>query len=278
MKLYKQVWEQLEGELQSIKGKNLKVEKTDWESYEEPRLLLKSETAYELGGGEKEAVSTVAFFSVSDMEKDMMQKNASARELEEGEKVNETGFTGWEAEEMESGTGEDQIILYGPDLPEISEDCSYARFVKITLHDEAMQEGEDAYRLLRKIEYTRYHTHPKGFMMRISAGQGREPVRIGREELEAGMDFGKIGNVMLEQYHKHKEVASVTLIFVTDPRFSYENAKKIGEEMEKISSSMEEVFQKLSMDCGSCNLREICDTVEGMRELHFGLKGQKDIG
>lgn len=237
MRLYQQSITVLQEELQKLPCKELKVEEGNWTVYDQPQLLLKSETAYELGGEEKEAVSGVAFVM-----------------------------------EPEEASVKDQILLYGPDLPEIKQDCDYARFAVITLKKETLQSGENAYRLLRKIEYTRYHTHPKGFMMRISASQGREPVRIGKKELSENMTFQRIGNAMLKQYHKHKEVAAVQLIFVTNPSFSYRNARKISAEMEKMTGSMEEVFQKLTMDCGSCSLKEICDTVEGMKELHFGLQ------
>lgn len=28
-------------------------------------------------------------------------------------------------------------------------------------------------------------------------------------------------------------------------------------------------------DCGSCSLQKICEEVEGMKELHFGLAAEK---
>ena len=34
--------------------------------------------------------------------------------------------------------------------------------------------------------------------------------------------------------------------------------------------SLSKILEGMPTDCGSCNLKAICDEVEGMRELHFG--------
>ena len=30
-------------------------------------------------------------------------------------------------------------------------------------------------------------------------------------------------------------------------------------------------LKDVNMDCGSCGLQEICDEIEGLREMHFGM-------
>ena len=31
------------------------------------------------------------------------------------------------------------------------------------------------------------------------------------------------------------------------------------------------MLKDVNMDCGSCGLQEICDEIEGLREMHFGM-------
>ncbi len=183
-----------------------------WQDAGEYNMILPSEMAYELGGGTHKAVSGLAF--------------TSDREL----------------------VGEDEILLFGPDLPEIRENIDYARLTMIRLREDFLGEkdSEDkAYQTLRKIDYIRYHWNPQGYMMRISSAEEREPVRVGREALTQGMNFEKVGRLFLQEYHRNPEVLGVKLIFIT--------------------SSFE-------MNCSVCGLREICDEAEELKELHFRRK------
>ena len=114
-----------------------------WETESEQQLIFQKDMAYELGGGGLPAVSALAFTS----------QPAEA----------------------------DRLLLYGPDLPQLRADSPYARLTILHIDDRDWQDDQQAYQLLRRMEYTRYHVHPQGFMIRISTSAGREPVReIGR--------------------------------------------------------------------------------------------------
>lgn len=208
-----------------------------WERESEQRILFKKDMAYELGGGNLPAYSGVAFTS------------------DEAVK--------------------DEIIVYGPDLPQLKKDSPYARLTILRVDDSSWKDNEQAYRVMRRLDYTRFHIFPKGFMMRISAAANREPVRVGRAELQAGLNFEQVGRLFLEAYHEHPEVLGAKIIFITDKNFPYD---KFGEEVQKMDSiaeSMNEIFNNLIMDCAACRLKPVCDEVEGMRELHFSnLKNQ----
>lgn len=78
-----------------------------------------------------------------------------------------------------------------------------------------MGEGDALYNQIRRLEYTKYHMYPEGYMMRISAASEREMVRIGKDALRKGLDFEKIGNMFLRAYHKNPAVEAVKLIFLT---------------------------------------------------------------
>ena len=56
-----------------------------------------------------------------------------------------------------------------------------------------------------------------------------------------------------------------------------ENDKRIIAEMKKdakkvrdITKTLSKILEGMATDCHSCSLKEICDEVEGLKELHFG--------
>ena len=58
------------------------------------------------------------------------------------------------------------------------------------------------------------------------------------------------------------------LIFVTAADFPYEELARLAHQGEQITKSMNHIFNNLVMDCSACNLKPVCDEVEGLRELH----------
>ena len=202
-----------------------------WEAETEQRLIFQKDMAYELGGSGLPAVSALA-------------------------------FTSQPAET-------DRLLLCGPDLPQLQADSPYARLTILHIDDQNWQDSQRAYQLLRKMEYTRYHVYPQGFMIRISTSAGREPVRVSRSALQSGLNFARVGQLFLDAYHRHPQVRAATLLFVTAPDFPYELLAQKAAKMEAVTGSLDQIFNHLTMDCSSCNLKPVCDEVEGLRELHF---------
>ncbi len=209
-----------------------------WETEDEQRLIFQKDMAYELGGGSLPAVSGLAFTS----------RPADC----------------------------DQLLLCGPDLPQLHADSPYARLTLVHVDDKDWQDNQQAYSILRRIEYTRYHVYPRGFMMRISTSASREPVRVSREALRDGLDFARVGQLFLRAYHRHPQVRAVTLLFVTAPDFPYDRLSEKAAKMEAVTASLDQIFNHLVMDCRTCSLKPVCDEVEGLRELHFASQRQSN--
>lgn len=210
-----------------------------WPDSGEANLVLRGEMAYELGGGGMPAIGGFGLTSSDTL------------------------------------VERDEVLLYGPDLPELSADSPYARLAFIRVAEDGLGEGDAAYAAIRRIEYTRYHVNPKGYMMRVSVASEREPVRIGRAELGEGLDFAKVGGLFLAGYRAHPEVLAVKLVFVTLPGFPYAKLQEEARQAETITRSLDRIFGNLVMNCASCDLKVVCDEVEGMREMHFARSGRK---
>ena len=197
------------------------------------QLLFKSDMAYELGGRNLPALSSVIF-------------------TDDACKV-----------------GKDEVLLYGPDLTEIKADSPYARITMIRVNGETIGSGSKLYSAIRRIEYTRYHINPDGYMMRISAMTHRECVRIGRRALKDGLSFFGVGKLFIDAYRKHKDVENVKLIFITVPDFPYQKLLDATKKSENITKALDHLINKVNMDCDICNLKDICSEVEELCKKDF---------
>ena len=239
MKLYDECFEGIDGILGQYPVRRLKIKSPNaWKKAEKNQIIFHSDTAYELGGGTLAAVSSIAL--------------TDSREL----------------------VGGDEILLIGRDLPEISSDSPFARIALIRIKEDEMGTGEKLYQTIRKIEYTRYHINPEGYMPRISAFTHREAARIGKSALKKGLDFATVGTFFIDEYKKQPQVEAVKLLFVTDPGFVYEQLEDIMKKSEQITTALDHIMKDIKMNCDTCNLKAVCDEVEALCEKDFKKENQ----
>ena len=165
---------------------------------------------------------------------------------------------------------EDRVVLYGKDLREIQTDCDFARIVLLRI---GMIDGDDetVYRTLKDIEYAKYHVFPEGYMVRISPESFREQVRVSRQALSAGIGFRALGNSYIREYKKDPNVLAAEVIFITDPSVDYVSLQGLAKKSTAAIGTLTHILEGLPTDCTVCSLKDICDEVEGMKELHFGV-------
>lgn len=203
-----------------------------WKDAGREAMILRSDMAYELGGGTLPALGS----TILTMDPELVP--------------------------------EDEILLYGKDLREIREDRPYARIAAVRMKPGSLGEGDELYNHIRNMEYIRYRLFPEGFMMRVSASQEREAVRVGRQALRKGLGFAQVGTMFLKSCHKNPGVEAVKLMFITIPEFPWSRLEACLKKGEQITRAIDHVLKNLSMDCNACSLKQICDEVEGLKELH----------
>lgn len=238
MNLYDSDIEKLITMLESHGVRRLPLQQ-EWEMTDKENLILKSEMAYELGGGSNAAVSAIAFTQESRL------------------------------------VPEDAVYLVGDDLSDIKNDIAYARITVIRLNGDYVNSRDDnaLYASMRATDYVRYHAFPKGYMMRISAVREREPVRVSREALSQGISFAAVGQAFINAYRKRPEVEAVSIYFVTDQNADYTFLKNESHRCEQITDSLNHIFNGLKMDCTTCQSRELCDEIDGLRQMHTHISG-----
>ncbi len=207
-----------------------------WKETDRNELVMLREAAFELGGSAKSAVSYSCFTT------------------------------------DERLVGSDEVWLYGPDLSEIKGDCAFARIVLFSIQD--VGEEDEAYRALQDIEFVKYHVFPKGYMIRALSEDNREQVRVSKDAVRAGISFKNVGFDYIRKFREKENVRSVRVMFVTEPKADYASLRTLARKVNDITRSLSTILDGIPTDCDSCGLREICDEVEGMRELHFQKAGK----
>lgn len=205
-----------------------------WKDIGSSELVLQKDAAYELGAMGKGSANYVLFTSSPEL------------------------------------VSKDQILLYGADLGEIKGDVDFARIVLLRV---GLIDGDDeaVYRTLKDIEFAKYHVYPEGYMVRMSPESYREQVRVSKQALKKGISFKNIGANYITAYKKDPNVLNATVIFVTAPGFDYGAMKKLAKKANDVTGTLTHILEGLPTDCSVCALKDICDEVEGMKELHFGV-------
>lgn len=204
---------------------------------EKGALILSRESAFELGGSALPAVGMTLFCTESDVC--------------------------------------DEVILLGKDIGEITADTPYARIAVISLDESKLPGEDDIYKALKDIEFARYHFYPEACLLRLSPGSKREQLRISKKAVSNGLSLKNIGFGFIEAYKKNPAVKAVRIIFITEKDFEYKKLKAMSEKANKITESLNKIFEGLEVSCSTCEMKPLCDEVEGMKELHF--KKEKNI-
>ena len=205
-----------------------------WKDIGSSELVLQKDAAYELGAMGKGSANYVLFTSSPEL------------------------------------VDKDQILLYGADLGEIKGEVDFARIVLLRV---GLIDGDDeaVYRTLKDIEFAKYHVYPEGYMVRMSPESYREQVRVSKQALKKGISFKNIGANYITAYKKDPNVLNATVIFVTAPDYDYGAMKKLAKKANDVTGTLTHILEGLPTDCSVCALKDICDEVEGMKELHFGV-------
>lgn len=212
-----------------------------WKDLGSSELVLQKDAAYELGAQGKGSANFVLFTSSAEL------------------------------------VSEDKVLLYGPDLGEIKGDCDFARIVLLRL-GVLDDDDETVYRTLKDIEFAKYHVYPEGYMVRMSPESSREQVRVSKNALRQGISFRSIGANYIAEYKKDHNVLAATVIFVTAPGYDYEKMQELAKKSVKVTGTLTHILEGLPTDCSICALKDVCDEVEGMKELHFGVGDKGSSG
>ncbi len=158
------------------------------------------------------------------------------------------------------------VYLLGDDLNEIKTDSPFGKFVFIQV--ENFENEQETFDKIKELEALRYHLNVEGFMTRASALNMREQIRVSKKAIKSGVTFSDYGNTLLKEYLKFPYVKSAEIYFVTDFD-DFEKLNSVAKRISQTTSALNHIFDNVMFDCSTCNLKEICDEVDGLKELHL---------
>lgn len=195
-------------------------------------LILRRETAFELGEGSYPAVSFTA----------VTQDETLVRE--------------------------DGTCLCGPDLHEIKGDCAFARITLLRTDDIFKRGDQAAFALIKSMEVKKFEVWPWGYMMRPSALTNREQVRVSQKAVKDGLRFEHVGNLLIQKYRENPHVLAAAVLFVTLPSAPYRALDALADRAAALTGTLNHALADASMNCRACEWKSVCDVVDGMKELH----------
>ena len=232
MELYNDIIQNTVGLLSAYSPENLEVNsKSSWEMCGKNELILSKEAAFEMGGSRLPSLN----YSCVTTSTSLIE--------------------------------EDSILLLGPDLKEIKNDVPFIRIALISIKD--LGDDEEAYRAIKNLEYVKYDIIPKGYMMRASSFDRREQVRVSKEAILKGINFGAIGNAYINKLKENELVKAACIIFITKNIPEFKLLNEFSNKVEAVTQTLNHALSNSNLDCESCSLKSICDEVDGMKELHF---------
>ena len=165
----------------------------------------------------------------------------------------------------------DGITVIGSELADIKKDCSFTRISIV--QTEAPEDEQKLYNLIRKVEYVKYHYFPDGYMIRTSSRAHKEAVRVSKDAIKKGISFQNAGNLLINKYKEISAVRGVRVIFITSSEADHKAFEEIAQKNNTITETLNHIMNNVNFDCDTCNLKPVCDEIEGMRDLHFRNKG-----
>lgn len=160
----------------------------------------------------------------------------------------------------------DCSYLLGKDIYEIEKDVPFGKIVFLQIDD--IDDDDEAFNKIKELEFVRYSFVAKDFMTRASALSMREQIRVGKNAVKNKISFADYGSALLDEYRKNPIVKSAEIYFLTEFG-KFDELSMIAEKIKNTTSALNHILDNIIFDCSSCNLKEICDEVEGMKELHM---------
>lgn len=156
--------------------------------------------------------------------------------------------------------------VIGPELNRL--EPGKAPLGKITLLGVHGFSEENAYERFLEMDLIRTKLSLEGYMLRAVPQHNREWSRISREAMNKGFSLNILGNELVRDYRKLVYVDAVEVIFITSSVQYIQRLRPISEKVSHVISAMKNIFDDLEFDCAECDYSNVCNEVDGLREMH----------
>ncbi len=162
----------------------------------------------------------------------------------------------------EDGPIKDRLYLLGPNLTELPQ--GKAPFGLVVMAGGSFQDQYETYRDLRE---RIYQTRLPGFMVRVFPSNQNIYCRVGREALREGLNLNLVGSALISSLKENPSVEGVEVLFVTSSREDLLSLSSPARRCLEITEALTKMYEEMNFDCESCEYVEVCDAVDGLREI-----------
>ena len=212
-----------------------------WPLAEKNPFIMERDTALELGGYPKESVNLIL-------------SSSEFRRLEGAETRLILNFDPTKSGEIRDliGSGQENHHSFG----------------KIVLLQTEEMADDAVYGFQQAVQLADLRLKLEGVMTRSSSRQYQINLRISRKAADDGLGLGAMARTIRDHFLQVPHVGDAAVILLTGDSPLYKQLLPIAEKVKDVTVALNTMFDGIDMDCGSCNLSEICDEVEGLREMH----------
>lgn len=214
----------------------LNFSENEWKLTEKNTFLMERDTAIELGGYPKESVNIIV--PSSDL--------YNLISLEEG--IYSIG---------------DTSLLSG----KISE--KHISFGKIVFLKTKDLKEDDFYSFTQSELLTDSRIRMSDIMLRQSPAHYNTNLRISKKALKNGFNAEIMAATVYKAFKNMEHVSNVTVLLIFGDSMPYKELLEAAENIKEATLTLNHIFDGINMDCGHCDVKEICNEIEGMRELHM---------
>lgn len=244
MNIFDKYIEQIIEECKSEQLSKLNKSAGEWEIVPRNAFLMEKETQVELGGYPKESINII----VPSMNmKELLEKNGLG-EISDGVYcIGDSNLLKSKEKQISFGK---IVLLWTEDVPD-----------------------EKWYEFTQNELLTDSRIRLKDVMLRQSPTHYNINLRVGKKAIKDGFDFEVMGSTVSNSFRSMEYVKGVTVIFIVGESGLYKRLLLKAERIKEVTLTLNHIFDGINMDCGHCDLSEVCNEVEGIRALHKKYKG-----
>jgi hypothetical protein len=167
----------------------------------------------------------------------------------------------------EKGNNKDHVFLVGPDLKEMSRKSM--PFCQIIIARGSFRDEYECYRELRDAVFD---TKMRGLMVRVLPSRQTIWCRVSREALEEGFSLGHLGAALIRNLKDIEFVSGVDVVFVTSGKSDLKILMEPTHTAGRIAGALVKMGEEMSLDCNSCEYRDVCEQVVELKKIRNRLK------
>jgi len=155
------------------------------------------------------------------------------------------------------------VTLVGPDIGEsVGQHLPFGKAVLLGVEDVCQENCIERY---RELGLKRYDLNLAGYMVRAPSQIGREWSRVSRQAADDGFSLATLGSALIRLYRAVPYVKSAEVLVVTSSPTDVRELSMIAERASRQIAALNKMTTELGRECETCDFNDVCSQVEDLR-------------